>query len=50
MVTLEQGFEGGEEMNPVEIWWKSSPGRGKGKCKGPEAGVVERQETGARVG
>lgn len=29
--------EGGQKGSHVDIWRKSDPGRGLGKCKGPEA-------------
>lgn len=38
-VTFEQIPQGGEGVNPVNIWEKGTPGRGNSTCKGPVAGV-----------
>ena len=37
--TRGQRHKEGEEESHVSMWQRSIPGRGMGKCKGPEAGV-----------
>lgn len=47
-MVLAQRLEGGESQ--VHLWGKSSPGRGKGQCKGPVAGMSVWPESVLRAG